>query len=57
MQRTLCPAIVFKCWNAISQAEAESLYDAGNYSADGYDTRQWIYVIAQLLAGACAGTR
>jgi len=52
--RTLCPAIVFQCWSAISQTEATSLF-ASNGSSDGTDTRQWAYVFAQLTAGACAG--
>jgi glycerol uptake facilitator-like aquaporin len=52
--RTLCPAIVFKCWRAIGSTEAASLYTLGQNS-NGYDTRQWMYVIAQLTAGAFAG--
>jgi hypothetical protein len=54
--RTICPAIVFKCWRAISSAEANAPGYLGDGTGDpGYDTRQWMYIVAQLVAGAFAG--
>lgn len=66
--RTLCPAIVFNCWTAYSttylgsssSTQAATLVNAPARvnvldPDNGISTYQWAYILAQFLAGACAG--
>jgi MIP family channel proteins len=58
--RTLCPAVVFNCWEAhlpIGQTKdpVTGLLTGPVRTPDAKPTHQWAYLLAQLLAGLLAG--